>query len=58
MNREWPGIDRLRLDKFYMVRMLPAPCKGPHGAGLGNSASRAKLGIQAPDSAEGKAPEG
>ena len=37
MNREWPGIDRLRLDKFYMVRMLPAPRKGPRGAGLGTA---------------------
>lgn len=58
MNREWPGIDRLRLDKFYMVRMLPTPVKGPHGAGLGNSAPRAELGVRAPDSSEGKAPEG
>ena len=48
MNREWPGIDRLRLDKFYMVRMRPAPRKGPHSAGLGNSAPGAELGIQAP----------
>lgn len=28
MNREWTGIDRLRLDKFYMVRGR-APLLGP-----------------------------
>lgn len=28
MNREWTGIDRLRLDKFYMVRGC-APLLGP-----------------------------
>lgn len=25
MNREWAGIDRLRLDKFYMVRRGQSP---------------------------------
>lgn len=33
MNREWTGIDRLRLDKFYMVRPLAARPSGvPRGA--------------------------
>lgn len=64
MNREWPGIDRLRLDKFYMVRMWPAPCKGPHSAGLGTalpepgSASRRLVLAPLPDSGKDKAPEG
>ncbi|KAJ8793610.1 hypothetical protein J1605_003618 [Eschrichtius robustus] len=40
MNREWMGIDRLRLDKFYMVRKLPAPRGGPCGAGARRPASR------------------
>lgn len=30
MVREWPGIDRLRLDKFYLVRRS-RPCLGPEG---------------------------
>lgn len=34
MNREWTGIDRLRLDKFYMVR-LPAAAAGMGGVGVG-----------------------
>lgn len=28
MSREWLGIDRLRLDKFYMVRLRPSRCPG------------------------------
>ena len=39
MNREWTGIDRLRLDKFYMVRGPRVLCwalaRGWRRAGLG-----------------------
>lgn len=44
MNREWTGIDRLRLDKFYMVRRPRAPLRGPRvpaaawGQGWGGTA--------------------
>ena len=33
MNREWPGIDGLRLDKFRMVRVGPQPLTQSSGWG-------------------------
>lgn len=39
MNREWKGIDGLRLDKYYMVRsagFIPVTAKAPEREG-GNS---------------------
>uniref|UniRef100_A0A8C6WCM3 Ribosomal RNA processing 1 n=1 Tax=Nannospalax galili TaxID=1026970 RepID=A0A8C6WCM3_NANGA len=45
MIREWVGIDRLRLDKFYMVRTVPAPEAGdPPAQGL----SRGSFGMCLP----------
>lgn len=43
VNREWPDIDGLRLDKYHMVRAGPQPLYSGLGAGR-QLADRARVG--------------